>query len=118
MSSDGAAPCPPGARVARVFGDGHWYDGTVIEAPWPPGHRWGHWRRVRFDDGETRDIDTDAGPACFRTLDGAPALAPNSPKRQRTEAAPDAAPPQTSAVRLPSAWLWLLRDHMQLLKPR
>ena len=43
----------PGARVARLFGDGQWYDGTVLQAPWPPGHRWGHWRRVRFDDGET-----------------------------------------------------------------
>ena len=50
-----AAPAgyQPGARVARLFGDGQWYDGTVLEAPWPPGHRWGRWRRVRFDDGET-----------------------------------------------------------------
>ena len=50
-----AAPAgyQPGARVARLFGDGRWYDGTVLEAPWPPGHRWGRWRRVRFDDGET-----------------------------------------------------------------
>ena len=50
-----AAPAgyQPGARVAQLFGDGRWYDGTVLEAPWPPGHRWGHWRRVRFDDGET-----------------------------------------------------------------
>ena len=50
-----AAPAgyQPGARVARLFGDGQWYDGTVLAAPWPPGHRWGRWRRVRFDDGET-----------------------------------------------------------------
>jgi hypothetical protein len=50
-----AAPAgyPPGARVARLFGDGRWYDGTVLEAPWPLGHRWGRWRRVLFDDGET-----------------------------------------------------------------
>ena len=59
---------PPGARVARLFGDGCWYDGTVLEAPWPLGHRWGHWRRVRFDGGETHDVDTDAWPACFRAL--------------------------------------------------
>ena len=63
-----SAGCPPGARVARVFGDGRWYDGTVLEAPWPPGHRWAHWRRVRFDDGETHDVDTDAGPLQFRSL--------------------------------------------------
>jgi hypothetical protein len=59
---------PPGARVARLFGDGRWYDGTVLEAPWPPRHRWSQWRRVRFDDGETHDVDTDAGPLHFRSL--------------------------------------------------
>jgi hypothetical protein len=38
-----AAPAgyQPGARVARLLGDGQWYDGTVLEAPWPPGYRWG-----------------------------------------------------------------------------
>ena len=66
---------PPGARVTRLFGD-CWYDGTVLEAPWPPDHRWGRWRRVRFDDGETHDTDTDAGPACFRALDEPSALQP------------------------------------------
>jgi hypothetical protein len=62
-----AARHPPGARVARVFGDGRWYEGTVLEAPWPAGHRWAHWRRVRFDDGATLDVDTDAGPLHFRS---------------------------------------------------
>jgi hypothetical protein len=59
---------PPGARVARLFGDGRWYDGTVLEAPWPPRHRWSQWRRVRFDDGVTLHVDTDAGPLQFRSL--------------------------------------------------
>jgi hypothetical protein len=63
-----AARHPPGARVARVFGDGRWYEGTVFEAPWPPGHRWARWRRVRFDDGATLDVDTDAGPLHFCSL--------------------------------------------------
>jgi hypothetical protein len=40
----------------------------VLEAPWPAGHRWAHWRRVRFDDGATLDVDTDAGPLHFRSL--------------------------------------------------
>ena len=60
--------CLSGARVARRFGDGRWYEGTVLEAPWPPGHRWAQWRRVRFDDGETHDVDTAVGQSCFRAL--------------------------------------------------
>jgi hypothetical protein len=63
---------PPGARVSRQFGDGCWYDGTVLEAPWPPGHRWAHWRRVRFDDGETHDVDT-AHKLTQAVADGKPA---------------------------------------------
>jgi hypothetical protein len=75
---------PLGARVTRLFGDG-WYDGTVLEAPWPPDHRWGRWRRVRFDDGETHDVDTDTGPACFRALDKQSSLqlAKRGAKRQK-----------------------------------
>ena len=44
------------------------YAGTVLEAPWPPSNRWAHWRRVRFDDGVTLDVDTNAGPLHFRSL--------------------------------------------------
>ena len=46
--ADAAAGCLPGARVARLFGDDRWHNGTVLEAPWPPEHRWGRWCRVRF----------------------------------------------------------------------
>ena len=86
-----------------MFGDGHWYDGTVLEAPWPPGHRWGHWRRVRFDDGETHDVDADAGPACFRALGeraaerGAPRPAGRASERQKQ--APGTAAPFMQLLR-------------------
>jgi hypothetical protein len=40
----------------------------VLEAPWPARNRWQHWRRVRFDDGETLIVDTAAGPAFLRAL--------------------------------------------------
>ena len=59
------------------------------ESPWPPGHRWGHWRRVRFDDGETHDVDTDVGPAYFHASGervaerGAPSPVGRAAKRQK-----------------------------------
>ena len=40
----------------------------MLEAPWPARNRWQHWRRVRFDDGETLIVDTAAGPAFLRAL--------------------------------------------------
>ena len=45
---------PPGTPVSCAFGDGQWYDGIVLEAPWPAGHRWANWRLVHFDDGMYR----------------------------------------------------------------
>jgi hypothetical protein len=46
----------------------------VLDAPWPAGHQWQHWRRVKFDDGALRDVDTAAGPGSFRVLPGGTAV--------------------------------------------
>jgi hypothetical protein len=47
----------PGTRVSTLFGDG-WYEGIVKDAPWPPGTRYGNWRKIRFDDGTFLTVDT------------------------------------------------------------
>ena len=49
---------PVGARIAYMFSHDNWYEGTVMRVPWLRGHRWEHWRRVQFDDGDTRVVDT------------------------------------------------------------
>ena len=46
----------PGARVSRMFGDGRWYDGTVLEAR----------RRGRVD--AARAADLEGGPTGPETL--------------------------------------------------
>ena len=34
-----------------LYSDGWRREGTVLGLPWPAGHRWQHWRRVRLDGG-------------------------------------------------------------------
>jgi hypothetical protein len=40
-----------GSWVGFLFSDGRRREGTVLGLPWPAGHRWQHWRRVRLDGG-------------------------------------------------------------------
>ena len=53
---------PVGSRLAFLFDDGAWREGTVKQAPWAVGHKYQHWRRVRFDYGGVLDVDTAGGP--------------------------------------------------------
>ena len=49
---------PRGSRVGFMFSDGRQRTGTVLGLPWPAGHRWQHWRRVRIDGGGVCDVDS------------------------------------------------------------
>jgi hypothetical protein len=56
-----------GTRLEYFWGGEHgWYAGTVLhyvlQAKYPS------WRRVRFDDGDIREVDTTTGSQCVRTL--------------------------------------------------
>ena len=55
MTSATRPSCP---GIAYMFSHDKWYEGTVMRVPWLPGHKWEHWRRVQFDDGDTLDVDT------------------------------------------------------------
>ena len=49
---------PRGSWVGFLFSDGRQREGTVLGLPWPAGHRWQHWRRVRVDGGGVCDVDS------------------------------------------------------------
>ena len=52
---------PKGSRLAFLFEDGVWREGTVKGAlSWAVGHKYQHWRRVRFDYGGILEVDTAA----------------------------------------------------------
>jgi hypothetical protein len=87
-----AVAYPPGSRLAFLFDDGEWREGAVKKAPWPPGHKHQHWRRVRFEDGWIRDVDTAATGVGgrLRTAEHAPAASLEAGLAQPAEPLPAA----------------------------
>jgi hypothetical protein len=96
-----------GSWVGFLFSDGRRRKGTVLGLPWPVGHRWQHWRRVRLDSGGGV-CDVDSSHAAFEEGTNLPATtAPDTAqataarggrKRRGLSAGTDPEPPAEADV--------------------